>query len=61
MVWLRLIWDMAKRSRHFFIVEPGLLERMISPAILRARTSLRLGDTVDMGYSLFVSSFRAGI
>lgn len=48
MVWLRLIWDMAKSSRHFFMVEPGRLERMISPAILRARTSLRLGDTVDM-------------
>jgi hypothetical protein len=35
------------------MVEPGLLERMISPAILLARTSLRLGDT-DMGIFLLV-------
>jgi hypothetical protein len=41
----RLIWETAKSSRHFFIVEPDLLERIISPAILLAKTSLRLGDT----------------
>jgi hypothetical protein len=27
------------------MVEPGLLERIISPAIRLAKTSIRLGDT----------------
>jgi hypothetical protein len=47
----RLIWETAKSSRHFFMVEPGLLERIISPAILLAKTSLRPGDT-DIKYFL---------
>src|SRR5512138_2149556 len=45
MVSERLVCETAKSSRHLRIVEPGLLESIISPAILRASTSLRLGDT----------------
>ena len=41
----RLSWETAKSSRHLRIVEPGLLERIISPAILLPKTSLRPGDT----------------
>jgi hypothetical protein len=41
----RLICEIAKSSRHLRMVAPGLLERIISPAILLAKTSLRLGDT----------------
>jgi hypothetical protein len=41
----RVSWDTAKSSRHLRMVAPGLLERIISPAILLAKTSLRLGDT----------------
>jgi hypothetical protein len=41
----RLVCETAKSSRHFRMVAPGLFERIISPAILRARTSRTLGDT----------------
>src|SRR3990170_401915 len=41
----RVIWLTANSSRHFRIVPPGLPERMISPAILRAKTSRMLGET----------------
>ena len=51
----RLVCETAKSSRHLRIVEPGLLERMISPAILRAKTSLRLGDT-DISDSFYLHS-----
>jgi hypothetical protein len=34
-----VVWETAKSSRHFRIVEPDLPERIISPAILRAKTS----------------------
>src|SRR4030066_1117864 len=40
-----VIWLTANSSRHFRIVPPGLPERMISPAILRAKTSRMLGET----------------
>jgi hypothetical protein len=40
----RLIWETAKSSRHFRMVEPGLLERIISPAILLAKTSRIRGE-----------------
>jgi hypothetical protein len=40
-----VVWETAKSSRHFLMVDPGLPERIISPAILLAKTSLRLGDT----------------
>jgi hypothetical protein len=40
-----LIWETAKSSRHFLMAAPGLLERIISPAILLAKTeSRRLGE-----------------
>jgi hypothetical protein len=45
----KLIWETAKSSRHLRMVEPGLAERIISPAILLAKTSLNPGDT-DMKF-----------
>src|SRR3972149_7960287 len=41
----RLICETANNSRHFRMVAPGLLEKIISPAILRAKTSRILGET----------------
>src|SRR4030067_1940137 len=41
----KVIWLTANNSRHFRIVPPGLPERIISPAILRAKTSRMLGET----------------
>lgn len=46
----RRIWETAKSSRHFRMVAPGLLESMISPAILLARTELRGLGGVDICY-----------
>ena len=40
----RLVWETAKSSRHLRMVEPGLLERIISPAILLAKTSRIRGE-----------------
>jgi hypothetical protein len=54
-----VIWETAKSSRHFRIVAPGLPERIISPAILLAKTSLRLGDT-DMKQGSSLQSFLKG-
>jgi hypothetical protein len=41
------------------MVAPGLLERIISPAILLPKTSLRLGDTDTEELSSLHSSLKA--
>jgi hypothetical protein len=41
----KVICETAKSSRHIRIVPPGFPDRMISPAILRAKTSRMLGET----------------
>ena len=53
----RVIWETAKSSRHLRIAVPGLLERIISPAILLAKTSLKPGET-DMGVVLDSHPFK---
>jgi hypothetical protein len=43
------------------MVAPGLLERIISPAILRAKTSLRLGDTDINGFFLLALTLKVAV
>src|SRR6266545_3770653 len=39
----RSCWEISKVERHFLIVEPGLADNVISPAIFSA-SSVRIGD-----------------
>src|SRR4030066_985203 len=40
-----VIWLTANSSRHFRVFPPGLPDKIISPAIRRAKTSRMLGET----------------
>src|SRR3990170_6981468 len=57
---LSVICETANSSRHFRMVAPGLPERIISPAILRAKTSRMLGET-DMRWLLVHPLYAWGI